>query len=158
MSKPRYSAYSYMLKDNTCQGIPSQDRPKYEEESRECVRETIIPTPIQTLAKMAAVKPLISAHLVEKQVKSGQVCISKQKVNICSKFSPLEAGQPKPVEVRPKRVQYTCFAAPSLQAQQLEQRAKSGETLTVELLSKPVAFSKTEYEPVVCKSEVTNHI
>ena len=43
MSKPRFAAYSYMIQ-NSCQGIPSQDLAKYEQEMATCVKQETIPT------------------------------------------------------------------------------------------------------------------
>merc|ERR1719447_92728 len=43
MSQPRLAAYSYMIQES-CQGIPSQDLAKYQEEKTKCVKEEIIPT------------------------------------------------------------------------------------------------------------------
>jgi len=43
MSRPRFAAYSYMIQDS-CQGIPSQDLAKYQQEKTKCVKEEIIPT------------------------------------------------------------------------------------------------------------------
>merc|ERR1739847_90068 len=43
MSRPRFAAYSYMIKES-CQGIPSQDLTKYQQEKTRCVKQEIIPT------------------------------------------------------------------------------------------------------------------
>merc|ERR1719495_2665091 len=43
MSQPRLAAYSYMIQES-CQGIPSQDLAKYQQEKIKCVRQEIIPT------------------------------------------------------------------------------------------------------------------
>jgi len=45
MSHPRFAAYSYMIQDS-CQGIPSQDLAKYQQEKTKCVKQEIIPTPL----------------------------------------------------------------------------------------------------------------
>jgi len=45
MSRPRFAAYSYMIQDS-CQGIPSQDLAKYQQEKTRCVKQEIIPTPL----------------------------------------------------------------------------------------------------------------
>ncbi len=168
MSKPRFAAYSYMLQQqqsSQCQGIPSQDQAQYQRELQQCSRERVISTPVRHLAaKLASeenlkktgtpVKPLISAHLVDEKAKAtGKVCFSKQKVQLCAKSSPSEAGQPKPVEVRRKRVQYVCVEKNTVYGKQMVQRAKAGETLDDELMTKPVAYSKTEYEPVKCQKQ-----
>jgi len=45
MSRPRFAAYSYMIQDS-CQGIPSQDLARYQQEKSRCVKQEIIPTPL----------------------------------------------------------------------------------------------------------------
>lgn len=156
MDRPRFAAYSYMMtgqqSGQQCSGIPSNDQTEYRKQKQECVKERVIKTdlsPYYQQEQMAKQRPLTSQHLVEKQKRSGQVCISKQKVQSCSR-------QELPQEAQRKRVQYVCMTYPSLKAQQLEQRAKAGENLDTELNPMPVAFSKMEYEPIVCKN--TNSI
>ena len=87
-------------------------------------------------------------------VSSGKVCISKQMLKICSKVNKSETEEPKPVKVQRKVVEYVCKEASTSLAQQLEQRAKSGEILTLEVINKPVSFSKIEYEPVTCQRQI----
>merc|ERR1711978_101461 len=160
MSRPRFAAYSYMIKES-CEGVPSQDRPRYERELNECVKERIIPTPLERLVEKLAQRPsqlprpLISQHLVEK--KDRQVCISVQKVKTCSRISSEETEEPRPVEVRRRMVQFVCIDRPSRPAQQLEQRAKSGESLSLEFAGKPIAYSKIQYEPTRCQRQ-SNHL
>merc|ERR1712117_659121 len=82
MSKPRLAAFSYMIAEPSCQGIPSQLRPQYERELNQCVKETIILTPLERLVeKLSPIsqlpRPLISQHIVEKR--DNQVCISVQR-------------------------------------------------------------------------------
>merc|ERR1711934_483549 len=83
MSRPRLAAYSYMIQEASCAGIPSP----------------------------------------------GKVCISKQMVKICSKINKSETEEPKPIKVQRKVLEYVCEEASTPLAQQLEQRAKSGEIL-----------------------------
>jgi len=160
MSRPRFAAYSYMIKES-CQGVPSQDKPRYERELSECVKERIIPTPVERLAVKVAQRPeqlprpLLSQHLVEK--KTRQVCISVQKVKTCSKISQAETQEPIPSEVRRRMVQFVCIDRSSVEAQQYEQLAKAGEDLNMEFAGKPVAYSKIQYEPVTCQRQ-SNHL
>jgi len=159
MSQPKLAAYSYMFHvPNTCQGIPSQDIAKYQKEINECTKQEFIPTPLERLSKMLvepiSVKPLIQQHLVQRMPESGKVCISKQMVKICSKVNKSEIKEPKPIKVQRKKLEYVCEEASTHLAQQLEHRAKSGEVMTMEVINKPVAFSKFEYEPVICQRQI----
>ena len=85
---------------------------------------------------------------------SGKVCISKQMVKICSKINKSEIKEPKPIKVQRKKMEYVCEEISTPLAQQLEVRAKSGEVMTMEMINKPVAFSKFEYEPVICQRQI----
>ena len=91
----------------SCQGIPSQDRSRYQQEKSECVKEEVIPTPLERLSKIVlapeGTKPVISQHLVQRQNQSGQVCISVQKVKVCSKINKNETEEPRPVKVQRRR-------------------------------------------------------
>mgnify|MGYP001168426361 FL=1 len=157
MSEPRLAAFSYMLKEPSCQGIPSQMRPQYERELNQCVRETTIPTPLERLVEKLAQRPsqlprpLISQHIVEKR--DSQVCISVQKLKTCSKISQGESEEPRPESLRRQMVQFVCLDAPSRQAQQLEQRAKAGESLIMNFAGKSIAYSKIQYEPTACRRQ-----
>merc|ERR1712112_764596 len=42
MSSPRLAAYSYMVADSQCAGIPAQDKAVYQEEVRNCVRKAVV--------------------------------------------------------------------------------------------------------------------
>lgn len=55
MSRPRFAAYSYMVQES-CQGIPSQDKAKYQQEKTQCIKKTYIPTPLERLSKIVAAK------------------------------------------------------------------------------------------------------
>merc|ERR1719219_2386692 len=147
------------MTQKSCQGIPAQYKPQYEQEIHTCVRETVIPTPLEYLSKIVAVKsseltkPIISQHLVQRQPRSGQVCFSVQKVKVCSKISQEEIEEPKPVKVAPMKVEYVCYDASLPKVQQWEQLAKTGESLEVKMPGKSVAFSAIVYEPIVCQRQ-----
>ena len=149
--KPKFAAYSYMLnKEGTspprCAGIPQQDVPEYKRAIQECVKEEIIPTPIVPLFERAraSVLPLVSAHKVEK--KMNHICISKEKVKVCGG----QSFSSSPDMMKTKTVQYACVAAPSSKAKSMEQRAKAGESLGIELGVLSTAYTKEETEPKYC--------
>ena len=138
----------------TCAGIPAKYRPEYNHEKQECFKEISIPTPVLPIFErlQSLNKPLVSAHMVE--MKRTQTCISKQKIRICSGQSDANRSQgmksSMPLSLKSKLVEYVCISRPTSMAQSLEKRAKSGETLSLELNKMPTAFSKMEYEPVLC--------
>ena len=163
MKKNHFFAYSYMLNkegsdsdDQQCSGIPSVDREEYRRESQDCIRKEEIFTPLEGIYRKLYIlaNPTVSVHLVKKQ--ANQVCISRERVNICSpktQSHPLNKNYlegNKPVEVRPKNVQFSCVDLPSQKAFSLERRAKHGDNLQAELNKLPVHFTTTEYEAVLC--------
>merc|ERR1719219_88589 len=129
-----------------CAGIPQEDSAEYKRAIQECIKEQIIPTPIVPLFERARTSgvPLVSAHKVEK--KMNHICISKEKVKVCG-------GQSfaySPDMMKTKTVQYACVAAPSSKAKSMEQRAKAGESLGIELGVLSTAYTKEEAEPKYC--------
>merc|ERR1739848_335089 len=160
MSRPLFAAFSHMI-PVACQGIPSQYKPLYEKEIATCVREQIIPTPLEYLTKVLATKsseitkPIVSQHLVLRQPKSGQVCLSIQNVKVCSKISQEEIEEPKPVKVAPVKVEYVCCDATLPKVQQWEQLAKSGESLVVKTPGKSIASLLLSMSPLNAKGNPT---
>merc|ERR1719184_513900 len=157
--KPQLVALSYMLNKSgsspsfpSCSGIPSELRAEFERESRTCIREEIIPTPVsQLLERITSLnKPTLTAHVVEKKL--SQVCISRQMVKVCSsQSSPLVSGtsvtsgrlMSRPLSIKPKLVEFVCVAPPSTLARTLIGRALAGESLYLELSQLPTARSST---------------
>jgi len=158
MSRPKYAAYSYMIEES-CQGIPSQDRPEYQREKSECIKKEYIPTPLRELTRVVAsqatqvTKPMLLQHLVFKQPKSGLTCLSVQRLRVCSKVNKNESQEPRPVKVQPRRVQYVCYDSNTRLAQQLEQRARASEALELTAYGKVYSFSKIDYEPTQCERQ-----
>merc|ERR1719219_2329504 len=134
-----------------CAGIPQQDSAEFTKELQECIKEQIIPTPIVPLFERARtmVLPLVSAHKVEK--KTNHICISKEKVKVCGGLSVASS----PDMMKTKTVQYACVSSPSSKAKSLEQRAKAGESLGIELGALSTAYTKEEAEPSYCGTEGT---
>ena len=113
--------------------------------------------PIMTIGTQSLLKwtkKILYFLFFSRMPSSGKVCISKQMVKICSKVNKSETEEPKPIKVQRKVLEYVCEEASTPLAQQLEQRAKSGEILTLEVINKPVSFSKIEYEPVTCQRQI----
>merc|ERR1719436_1698732 len=54
-----------------------------------------------------------------------------------------------------KTIHYACVAAPSSKAKSLEQRAKAGESLGIELGVLSTAYTKEEAEPKYCAAGAT---
>merc|ERR1719355_278216 len=136
-----------------CAGIPASLLPEYKREEQQCIKEIVIPTPILPLWKriQSLNKPVVSAHMVETQ--NSQICISKQKIKVCTGQSEVSSEgltSSKPLSLKTKMVEYACVSKGTSKGESLKKRAKSGESLSVELSRMPIAYSKVEAEPVVC--------
>merc|ERR1712158_142975 len=143
---------SYM-RNQGCAGIPAALLPEFKREEEQCLREVVIPTPILPLWKriQSLNKPVVSAHMVETQ--NSQICISKQKIKVCTGQSEISSEgltSSKPLSLKTKMVEYACVSKGTSKGESLKKRAKSGESLSVELSRMPIAYSKVEAEPVVC--------
>lgn len=147
---PQSVAVSYLLNKSgsssvspQCQGIPSQYKQQYQQESQRCVKERVVPTPLNKIFNKIGYISVAYAknHVVIKQV--DQVCISKQMLNTC---------QGKPLKVRQRNVEFACVPRPSVEAKTLEERAYAGEPLAPEVGPMPTVFRRVEVEPSMCSS------
>merc|ERR1712133_205261 len=75
------------IQGSSCQGIPSQEQQKYNEETQQCLKKKTVKTPV---TKIYEEKQTVSQkHLSEE--KENKICISKERVNVCqSNSSPKE--------------------------------------------------------------------
>merc|ERR1711955_17060 len=64
MSSPRLAAYSYMVEDGQCAGIPAQEKAVLQKETKECVRKEVLPSQVLDM-------------------EHGQICISMKQVQMC---------------------------------------------------------------------------
>merc|ERR1711951_225867 len=152
--RPHLAALSYLINKSgsasgfeRCSGIPATLKTEFQTESAHCARETLIPTPVSSLAERISIlnRPVGMTHVVEKQ--STKLCISKQMVKTCLS---------KPLSIKQKSVEFSCVSHPSMLSRSLEKRALAGESLIQEIGQLPTVFRKVEFEPVACKSEMSS--
>lgn len=79
MSSPKLSAYSYMIEEQ-CGGIPSEYKQQYLEETQKCLKKTTVPTEVSKIFNHKL--SFYRKHLSEER--NNKICISKEKVNLCS--------------------------------------------------------------------------
>merc|ERR1712112_755175 len=134
MSSNKLASYSYMIQGSSCQGIPSQDQQKYNEESQQCLKKETVQTPV---TKIYEEKQTISQkHLSEE--KDNKICISKERVNVCQSNS-------SPQEITQKKVQYFCISKDTKGAK-LQRMAEQGD-LIQGCHQYPTSFERTVSEP-----------
>jgi len=137
MSSNKLASYSYMIQGSSCQGIPSQDQQKYNEETQQCLKKETVQTPV---TKIYEEKQTISQkHLSEE--KDNKICISKERVNVCQSNS-------SPQEITKKKVQYFCISKDTKGAK-LQRMAEQGD-LIQGCQQYPTSFERTVYEPKKC--------
>merc|ERR1711972_730595 len=138
--RPHLAAVSYLINKSgsasgfeRCSGIPTTLKTEFKTESAQCARETVIPTPVSILAERISIlnRPVGMSHVVEKQ--STKLCISKQMVKTCLS---------KPLSIKQKSVEFSCFSHPSMLSRSLEKRALAGESLIQEIGQLPTVFRK----------------
>merc|ERR1712227_445684 len=137
MSSNKLASYSYMIQGSSCQGIPSQDQQKYNEETQQCLKKETVQTPV---TKIYEEKQTISQkHLSEE--KDNKICISKERVNVCQSNS-------SPQEITQKKVQYFCISKDTKGAK-LQRMAEQGD-LIQGCQQYPTSFERTVSEPKKC--------
>merc|ERR1712002_1182044 len=140
MSSPRLAAYSYMVVDNQCAGIPAQDKPVYQEEAKQCVRKAVVPSKVLSMfqERQHSVKRS-QAPMRHLDMERGQkICISMKQVHMCPDTR-------SPSEIVPVHMPFFCVARDQ-EGYTLQQLAQSGEKIN-EATRFPISFSSMVYVP-----------
>merc|ERR1712240_56664 len=143
MSSPRLAAYSYMVADSQCAGIPAQDKPVYQEEAKQCVRKAVVPPKVLSMfqERQHSVKK-VEAPLRHIDMERGQkICISMKQVHMCPDTR-------SPSEIVPMQMPFFCVARDQ-EGYTLQQLAQSGEKIN-EATRFPISFSSMVYVPSRC--------
>lgn len=89
MSTPQLAAYSYMVQDTTCPGIPTTHAAIYAKETTECLKQKVIHTKVEDVFKhiqhQLKSSDAIMKHLVVDV--DQKVCVSKEQVKVCGSRS-----------------------------------------------------------------------
>jgi len=137
MSSPKLAAYSYMVPDNKCAGIPKTNLAQFQAETARCVRKELIPTKVTEVFKQK--KVISMKHLVEESI--NKVCISKMQINICG-------ASTVPKEVIMKEVPFFCVPKDTAGATMMR-IAEHGEKIQ-NVQEYPTIFVKKVYQPIRC--------
>merc|ERR1712002_1158663 len=143
MSSPRLAAYSFMVQDRKCAGIPTADRERFQRENERCVKKEVILSKVYDIfTAMHQVGKRMQTSLQHVAQQQGQqICISKRQVKVCG-------NDAKPKEIVPREMPFFCVAADK-QGRTLQRMAQMGER--IERAQKlPTAFTATVYEPRQC--------
>merc|ERR1712098_59720 len=143
MSSPKLAAYSFMVEDRKCAGIPSAEKEKFQREEERCVRKEFLPSKVYdifTLQHHAGKRRQTSLQHVTKQ-QGQQICISKRQVKVCG----IE-GQPK--EIVPREMPFFCVSL-DREGRTLQKMARRGERIE-SAEKRPTAYTASVYEPRQC--------
>merc|ERR1712226_955501 len=124
MSSPRLAAYSYMVADNQCAGIPAEDKADAMFMNRQ----------LTVKRSQAPMKHLDMEH-------GQKICISVRQVKVCPSAS-------SPTEVVPMQLPFFCVAR-DLEGRTLQELARSGEKIA-QAMRFPIAFTSTVHLPRSC--------
>jgi hypothetical protein len=147
--KARIAAYSYMLPEPSCQGVPQQDKPEYEKEVRECIKKVIVPTPLEDLTKRQVMvksgpKGVITKHLVEYRANGNEMCFSKVVIPVCKQGS-------VPVIGHMSSTPFTCFVTHTELAQRIKSKIQFNEEIS-ELKFYPTTYNRMIEEASGCRT------
>jgi len=143
MSSPRLAAYSYMVEDRKCAGIPLPDRKQYQRETDTCVRKVILPSKVSGIFHdtHAAMKRREFAMKHMDQEEGQKICISKEQIRVCG-------GNVKPSEIIPKMIPFFCVAKDQ-EGLTLQRMVQRGERIVgTERYS--TAYTATVYQANSC--------
>jgi len=143
MSHPRLAAYSFMVEDRKCAGIPTADRALFNKEATQCVKKEVVPAKVYDIfLNMHHANKMRQAtlrHVVQQQ--GQKICISKRQVKVCG-------ADALPKEIVPREMPFFCVAA-DREGRILQKMAQMGER--IERAEKlPTAVTATIYEPLRC--------
>merc|ERR1719466_176234 len=63
MSSPQLAAYSYMVPDNTCKGVPTEHLNQFQAETEKCTKKVLVPTKVTEVLQQKTI--IAQKHLVE---------------------------------------------------------------------------------------------
>merc|ERR1712119_147503 len=131
MSSPQLAAYSYMVPDNTCKGVPTEQLNQFQAETDKCAKK--VPEVLQQKTIIA------QKHLVEESV--NKICMSKMQIPVC-------APSTVPKEVVIEEVPFLCVPKDSAGAT-LMRIAEHGEKIQ-NVEEYPTIFVKKVSLPISC--------
>merc|ERR1712002_25612 len=143
MSSPRLAAYSFMVQDRKCAGIPTADRERFQRENERCVKKEVVPAKVYDIftTMHQSIKRMQTTLQNVVELRGQEVCISKRQVKVCGTES-------KPKDIVPREMPFFCVAADS-EGRTLQRIVRRGEKIE-RAEKRPTAFTATVYEPRQC--------
>ena len=137
MSSPQLAAYSYMVPDNTCKGVPTEHLNQFQAETEKCAKKVVVPTKVTEVLQQKKIIAL--KHLVEES--TNKVCMSKMQIPVCAPSS-------VPKEVVMEEVPFFCVPKDNAGAT-MKRIAEHGEKIQ-NVEEYPTIFVKKVSHPIKC--------
>merc|ERR1712179_52408 len=137
MSSPQLAAYSYMVPDNTCKGVPTEHLKQLKAETEKCTKKVLVPTKVTEVLQQKKIIAL--RHLVEESI--NKVCMTKMQTPVC-------APSTVPKEVVMKEVPFFCVPKDTAGATMMR-IAEHGEKIQ-NVEEYPTMFVKKVSHPIKC--------
>merc|ERR1719153_1388469 len=128
MTQPKLAAFSYMVQDGQCAGIPAEEKPLFQKEAAQCTKMEVTPAKV------------MDKHVVIEM--DQRICFSKEQIKVCGiKGTPTGTMQRKEIEF---------FCVPKdREGMIMRQMAERGEK--IERVNRfPTEFPGVVYEPEMC--------
>merc|ERR1711889_18761 len=143
MSSPRLAAYSYMVEDGQCAGIPAQEKAVLQKETKECVRKEVLPSQVLDIFRNRQISVKRGqTPMKHMDMEHGQkICISMKQVQMCP-------STVTPAQIESIEMPFFCVARDQ-EGRSLQKLAQSGEKI-IEAPRFPIAFTSIVQVPRRC--------
>ena len=143
MSRRDLAAYSYMVQDNSCAGIPQEHKELYRKETQQCVKEELVPTKVMEVFSLQQENIKMGGITMKHETleHSNLICIAKEPTKVCGNSS-------APSEILRRQVEFFCVAKDA-EGSILKKMAENGEKIS-NAYSYPTMYTRTVYEPKNC--------
>jgi len=138
MSSPSLAALTYMLADQSCQGVPSQYQAKLKAETTKCLKKENVPSQVSQIYQQS--HSVYKKHLVEE--KNNKLCFSTEQVKVCPSDS-------NPEEIEEKKISFYCLSKDSM-SMKMQKMAEQGEFIAYEYYKYPTSFQRFISQPKKC--------
>jgi len=143
MTQPKLAAFSYMVQDGQCAGIPTEFKPLFQKEANQCIKVEVMPAKVldifqhmQHLNKMN----VMVKHVV---IEMGQrICFGKEQIKVCG-----IQGTPKGIMQR-REIEFFCVPK-DREGMIMRRMAELGEKIE-KVHRFPTEFPAIVYEPEMC--------
>merc|ERR1711928_122733 len=143
MTQPKLAAFSYMVQDGQCAGIPAEFKPLFQKEAAQCTKMEVMPAKVLDLFQHMQHLNKMNVMVKHVVIEMGQrICFGKEQIKVCG----IE-GAPKGIMQR-KEIEFFCVPK-DREGLIMRRMAERGEK--IERVHRfPSEFPGIVYEPEMC--------